>query len=193
MSRPQKEGFKWCTPRDYTVPVITRPDGTLITEKQLQKELGFFLVEVGQFRLKDTAADVERYLQTYLFENTGDFDDDGFRHRRLGVQLHKGLVGDFGEYCHRELWTVFVAMGPLTKFDYDLDFKDPKRLDVEFNGVPAKMVKGNKRYVPKKSIYLIDGKFNPPSRRSYAKIAKAKRALEEDAGVTSGVKKSRAA
>ena len=175
------------------MPVITRTDGPLITEKQLQEEFGFFLVEVGQFRLKDTAADVERYLQTYLFENTGDLDDDGFRHRRLGVQLHKGLAGDFGEYCHRELWTVFVAVGPLTKSDYDLDPKDPMRLDVEFNGVPAKMVKGSKTHIPKNSKYFIDGKFNPPTRERYDKCAKAKRALEEDAGVTGAGKKSRAA
>lgn len=193
MSRPQKEGFRWCTSRGYRVPVITRTDGTLITEKQLQEEFGFFLVEVGQFRLKDTAADVERYLQTYLFENTGDLDDDGFRHRRLGVQLHRGLAGDFGEYCHRELWTVFVAVGPITKSNFDLDPKDPKRLYVDFNGVPVKMNKGNKTCLPKNSKYLIDDKFNPPTRERYDKCAKAKRALEEDAGVTGAGKKSRAA
>ena len=39
------------------MPVITRPDDTLITPGQLQKDFGFILVKVGAFKLKDTAAD----------------------------------------------------------------------------------------------------------------------------------------
>jgi hypothetical protein len=177
------------------VPVITRPDDTLITPGQLQKDFGFILVKVGAFKLKDTAADVEGYLQAYLTANTGDVDEelhgDGDLHRRMGVQLHKGPAGDRKEK-DVDMWSVFVAIGRITKSNFHLKWDDPKRLLLNFNGLPVKMVKGQKRHTPKKSKYLIDGVFNPPT-GTRGPAAKAAKTIEdeEDAGVTRGGKKRR--
>ena len=179
------------------MPVITRPDDTLITQGQLQKDFGFILVKVGAFKLKDTAEDIEDYLQAYLTANTGDVDEelhgDGDLHRRMGVQLHKGPAGNRQEK-DVDLWSVFVAIGRITKSNFHLKWNDPKRLLLDFNGLPVKMVKGQKTYTPKKSKYRIDGVFKPPIKPPIKpRLQTPAKTIEdeEDAGVIRGGKKRR--
>ena len=118
-------------------------DRPFFTMKEAEEELGFVAVEIESFRLRQSACDLEAYLQNELFLMHCE-EVDGVVHRRLGIQLHRaigmgmahaGVNEQAPEYC----CTVFAAIAPITNAHWDESHDHPLRRWMELNGTPVRI------------------------------------------------------
>ena len=125
-------------------------------------------VEFWWKKYKQSAANVEQYLQRFVRDNTCDYDANGVCVPRHGIQLNRDTTGVNDEFEGIQLWTVYLTVGHITAHNFiGKPVADPRRLRVSINDVELVVIPktGEGSHLPKESIfYNEDGDFKLPKR-----------------------------